>query len=72
LNLTVLAMDNQLGLLILRDLPGTIHRILLAVEHLGVSLGTGTPDGPAIFAGDNMLIAFTHINVPCCSVIAAT
>jgi hypothetical protein len=72
LNPAVLAMDYQLGLLVLRDPPGTIHRILLAVEHLGVALGTGTPDGPAIFPGDNMLISFAHSEAPYRSVIAAT
>lgn len=60
LNLAVLAMNHEFGLLVLRDLPGAIHRVLLAGEHLGVALGTCTPDGPAIFTGDHMLIASAH------------
>ena len=65
LNLTVLAMNHQFRLLVLRNLPGAIHRILLAVENLGVSLGAGTPDCPTTFTGNHMLIALAHIDVPC-------
>ena len=72
LNPAILAMDHQLGLLILLDLPGAIHSVLLPVKHLSVALGASSPDGPAIFTGDHMLIAFAHIEVPCCGVIAAT
>jgi len=71
LNPAVLAMDHQLGLLVLRDLPGTIHCILLAVEHLSVALGAGTPDSPAFIAGDDMLTTFAHSEAPYRSVIAA-
>jgi hypothetical protein len=71
LNPAVLTMNHQFGLLVLRDLSGTIHRILLAVEHLGVALSASTPDGPAIFAGNDMLISFIHIEAPCRSEIAA-
>lgn len=60
LNLAVLAMNHQFGFLVLRDLPSAIHRVLLAVEHLSVALGASTPDGPSIFTGDYMLIAFAH------------
>lgn len=72
LNLAVLAMDNQFGLLVLRNLPGAFHRILFAVENLGVALGAGTPDCPTIFTGDHMLIALAHIDVPCRGRSAAT
>ena len=72
LNLAVLAMDHQFGLLVLRDLPGAIHRVLLAVEHLGVAPGTGTPDRPTIFTGNHMLIALAHTDVPCHGGSAAT
>jgi hypothetical protein len=63
LNPAVLAMDYQLRLLVLRDLAGAIHRILFSVKDLGVALGAGTPDSPAILAGDDMLIAFTQLRL---------
>ena len=71
LNPAILAMDHQLRLLILRDLPGPIYSVLLAVKDLRITLGSSSPDGPAIFTGHYMLIAFAHIEAPCCSVIAA-
>lgn len=71
LNPAILAMDYQLGLLILRDLPGAIHSVLLAVKDLRIALGSSSPDGPAIFTGEHMLIAFAHIETPCHGVIAA-
>lgn len=39
LNLAILTMSHQLGLLILRDLPGAIHCVLLAVKDLRIALG---------------------------------
>lgn len=60
LDLPVLAMDHQLTLLVLSDLPRPIHSVLLAIEHLGIALGAGTPDGPAIVARDDMLISLSH------------
>ena len=70
LDLAVLAMNYQLRLLILRDFPGTIHGVLLAVKNLRITLSSCAPDGPAIFTGHHMLIAFSHIEVPYCGVIA--
>lgn len=60
LDLPVLAMNHQLTLLVLSDSPCAVHGVLLVVEHLGISLGAGPPDGPAIVARDDMLIALGH------------
>lgn len=60
LDLPVLAMNHQLTLLVLSDFPRPVHSVLLAVEHLGIALGAGTSDGPAIVTRDDMLIALGH------------
>ena len=57
LDLAILTMNHQLGLLVLCDLPGPIDGVLLSVKDLGVLLGAGAPDGPSIVAWDNMLVA---------------
>ena len=60
LDLPVLAMNDQLALLVLSDFPGSINRVLFAIEHLGVALSPGTPDRPALVSRDDMLIALGH------------
>ena len=71
LDLPVLTVDYQLGLLVPGDLPGPVYCILLMVEHLGDALGAGPPDGPTILVRDDMLITFAHDKAPNCGRIAA-
>jgi len=63
LNPPVLAMDHQFRLLILRNFPSPIYRVLLTVEQLGVTFGAGTPDRPLVVARDDMLVALAHFFV---------
>lgn len=65
LNAAVLAVNDQLSLLILRDLSCPIDGVLLAVEQLRVTLGPGAPDGPLFIPGDDMLIALAHLSPFC-------
>jgi len=63
LDTPVLAVDHQFRLLILRNSPSPIDRVLLTVEQLGVTFGAGTPDRPLVASRDDMLVALAHFFV---------
>ena len=57
LDAPVLAVNHQLRLLVLRDLPRPVDRVLLAIEDLGIPLGAGPPDSPLVVPRNDVLIA---------------
>lgn len=63
LDTPVLAVDHQFRLLILRNPPSLIDRVLLTIEQLGVTSGSGTPDRPLVASWDDMLVALGHFFV---------
>jgi hypothetical protein len=55
-------MDQQLAVLISRDLAGCFDGLGLCIVDGSAALISGSADGPAIFGGHNVLV-FCHIDL---------
>lgn len=65
LNLPIPPVDQQLSALVLGNLPRPVDGIRLAVEELRGALGAGTLNSPPVFSGDDVLVAFRHVDHLC-------
>ncbi len=71
LDLTIAAVNQQLGTLVFGNVTRPVDSVRLAVEELCGAFGASALDSPPVFAWDHMLIAFCHIDHLCHSGIAA-
>lgn len=71
LDLTIAAVNQQLGALVFRNVTRPVDGIRFAVEEFRGALGAGALDSPSVFARDHVLIAFCHVEHLCHSEIAA-
>lgn len=65
LDATVLAVNDQLGLLVLRYLSCPIDGVLLAVEQFRITFSAGTTDSPLVIPGNDVLITLAHLSPFC-------
>ncbi|HET7232297.1 MAG TPA: hypothetical protein VFJ16_19985 [Longimicrobium sp.] len=57
-------MDDQLPLLVARDLAPMLDRLALAAEHTGVAPVSSAPDGPQVPTRNDVLVhAHERLNV---------
>lgn len=54
LDLTIAAVNQQLGALVLGNVTRPVDGVRLAVEELRGALGAGTLDSPPVFARDHV------------------
>jgi hypothetical protein len=71
LNLPISPVNQELSALVLGNLTRSVDGIRLAVEKLRCALCASALDGPSVFAGNHVLIAFGHLDHLCHSGTAA-
>lgn len=71
LNLPIPPVNQKLRTLVLGNLPRPVDGIRLAVKELRSALCASALDSPSVFARDNVLITFGHVDHLCRSGTAA-